>query len=105
MIALSDSANQGHYMRNFVMSQGYDVGPVVIYQDNTTCMALVKRGRSEAERTRNISVRYFWLRENVEKGEVIIRHKGTKDMYANVLTKPLQGAHFLHVRKCLTGWE
>lgn len=105
LIALSDSANQGLYMRSFLMSQGYNVGPVVIYQDNTSCMALVERGRSGAERTRHISIRYFWVKERVEKGEVIIIHKGTKDMYANVLTKPLQGAQFIHEKKCLTGWE
>ena len=60
---------------------------------------------SGAERTRHISIRYFWVKEGVEKGEVIIIHKGTKDMYANVLTKPLQGAQFIHEKKCLTGWE
>ena len=50
LIALSDSANQGLYIRNFLISQGYKMEPVTIYQDNTSCMALVDRGRSGAER-------------------------------------------------------
>ena len=104
LIAPSDSANQGLYLRNFLLAQGYAMKPVVLYQDNTSCMALVERGRSGAERTRHISIRYFWVRERVENGEAVIRHKGTKDMYANVLTKPLQGAQFLYERMCLTGW-
>jgi hypothetical protein len=71
------------------------VDRVVICQDNMSCMALIERGRSAAERTRHIAIRYFWVKERVEQGEAIIRHLGTKDMYANLLTKPLQGAQFL----------
>ena len=105
LIALSDSANQGLYIRNFLISQGYKMEPVTIYQDNTSCMALVERGRSGAERTRHIAIRNFWIRERVATGEATIVHKGTKEMYANVLTKPLQGAQFVYERMCLTGQE
>jgi hypothetical protein len=31
-------------------------------------------------------------------------HKGTAELYANVLTKPLQGSQFVYERGCLTGW-
>ena len=31
-------------------------------------------------------------------------HNGTAELYANVLTKPLQGSQFLYERGCLTGW-
>ena len=31
-------------------------------------------------------------------------HKGTAELYANVLTKPLQGSQFVYERECLTGW-
>ena len=104
LVALSDSANQGLYLRNFLIDQGYMMGPVVVYQDNTSCMALVDRGRSGAERTRHIGIRYFWLKERIENQEAVVHHKGTKEMYANILTKPLQGAQFLYERKSLTGW-
>jgi hypothetical protein len=49
-------------------------------------MALVERGRSAAERTRLIDIRYFWVKERVDQGEAIIKHFGTKDVYANLLT-------------------
>ena len=105
LIALSDSANQALYTRNFLMAQGYKCGPVIVYQDNLSCMALIDRGRSGAESTRHIDIRDFWLKERVLKGEAIIRHMGTMDMYANLLTKPLQGAQFISEREALTGWE
>jgi hypothetical protein len=37
-------------------------------------------------------------------GEAIIKHMGTKEMYVNVLTKPLQGSQFITERDALTGW-
>ena len=104
LVGLSDSANQAIHIQDFLSLQGYKLGPIVVYQDNLSCMALLEQGRSGAERTRHISIRYFWLKERVDNSEMLIKHKGTKEMYANVLTKPLQGAQFQYERECLTGW-
>ena len=104
LVALSDSANQALHVRNFIIGQGHSCGPVTIYQDNMSCMALINRGRSAAERTRHISIRYFWLKERIDMGEAKVKHLGTKEMYANMLTKPLQGGQFKAERKGVTGW-
>ena len=48
------------------------MGPVTIYQDNTSRLALVDKGRSGAERTRHIGIRNFWIRESIELGEVVV---------------------------------
>lgn len=40
----------------------------------------------------------------MDRGEVVIVHKGTAELYANLLTKPLQRSQFEYERKCLTGW-
>ena len=103
LIGLSDSANQGIHTRMFLINQGYAMGPVTVYQDNMSCMALIDRGRSGAEKTRHIGIRYFWVKERVITGEVTLEHKGTKEMYANILTKPLQGSQFVYEKECLTG--
>jgi hypothetical protein len=101
LVALSDSASQGLHTRSFIMAQGYECGPMTVYQDKMSCMALIERGRSAAERTRHIDIRYFWVKERVDMGET--KHLGTKDIYANLLTKPLQGAQFVAERDALTG--
>ena len=80
LVALSDSANQALHIRNFVLAQGHSCGPVTIYQDNMSCMALIDRGRSAAERTRHIAIRYFWVKERVDAGEARVVHLGTKKM-------------------------
>ena len=42
-----------------------------------------------------------------ETGESVLDQgeSGQRRMYANVLTKPLQGSQFVYERWCLTGWE
>ena len=66
-------------------------------------MALVARGRSAAEKTRHIDIRYFWVKERVDTGDAVVEHLGTERMYANVLTKSLQRAQFDSEVKMLTG--
>jgi hypothetical protein len=104
LVGLSDSTNQGLFLRNFLRLQGCSIPPVIVYQDNMSCMALLARGRSGGERTGNIDIRCFWMKERVDKGEATIVHKGTSEPYANVLTKPLQRSQFIYERGCLTGW-
>ena len=105
LVGLSDTASQAIHLRNFVIAQGYDVGPAIIFQDNMSCMALMKRGGPGSERSRHINIRHFWLKEKVDQEEVIIEHLGTEEMFANVLTKPVQGAQFDRERYGLTNWD
>ena len=105
LVGLSDTASQAIHLRNFVIAQGYEVGPAIIYQDNMSCMALMKRGGPGSERSRHINIRHFWLSEKVSDKEVIIEHLGTERMFANVLTKPVQGMQFTRERHGLTNWD
>ena len=76
LVTLSDSANQGLHVRDFLSAQGHKMRPITIYQNNVSFMALVERGRSAAERTRHINIRFFWVKERVDSGEAIIKHLG-----------------------------
>ena len=67
-------------------------------------MALISRGGPSSKRSRHINIRYFWLRERIDSGEVTVEHLGTKHMFANLLTKPVQGAQFITERRGLTNW-
>jgi hypothetical protein len=104
IVALSDCSNPGIHLRNFLMEQGYEVTPCEIMQDNTSTMALIRRGSPGASGSRHINIRYFWLKDRVDQGEVTIHHMPTERMVANVLTKPVQGAQFIRERDMLTNW-
>jgi hypothetical protein len=105
LVGLSDTASQAIHLRNFLVEQGYDMGPAILYQDNLSCMSLIDRGAPGAQGSRHIDIRYFWLNERVAANEVEIVHLGTADMFANILTKPVQGAQFIRERQGLTNWH
>ena len=64
-------------------------------------MALVKNGRANSERSRHINIRYFFVKDRVEQGDVKIEYMPTGDMIADVLTKPLQRSLFARLRDLL----
>jgi hypothetical protein len=105
LIALSDGCSQVIWSRDLLLSLGYNIGAATIYQDNLSTMAMVENGRSTSERTRHINVRYFFVKDRVESGEITIEHMPTEKMTADGLTKPLQGEPFRAMRRRLLNWE
>ena len=101
LIGLSDGLSQVLWVRNFLMSQGYNVGPAIIWQDNKSTLAMAERGRSTSSRTKHIPVRYFFVIDRVRSGEVVLQYKPTEYMVADLLTKPIQGELFRYLRGIL----
>jgi methyl coenzyme M reductase subunit D len=62
--------------------------PIVIYEDNSGCMALTKNPANHS-RTKHIHVKYHYLRQQVEIGEIQLVQCKTNDMTADILTKAL----------------
>ena len=104
LIGATDSAGQLLWTRQFLLEQGYDVGPAVLYQDNTSTISLINNGRSNSERTRHIAIRYFFLKDRIENKEIRVEYLNTGDMIADILTKPLQGEQFVRLRAKLLNW-
>ena len=72
VVALSDSTNQALWTRNFLQRQGHHQPPATIYQDNQSTIQLIRNGRSNSERTRNVDIRYFFLHDRLSTGDVIV---------------------------------
>ena len=104
LIGLSDACSQIIWCREFLIEQGYDVSAAKVYQDNKSTMALVKKGKGSSDRTKHINIRYFFVKDRVESGDIQIEYLPTGEMIADVLTKPLQGEPFRNMRKQLLNW-
>jgi len=104
LIALSDLCSLVIWNREFLIAQGENPPPTTVYQDNQSTMALVNRGVSSSERTRHIKIRHFWVKDQIDNGEVEIVYLPTTDMTADILTKPLQGESFNRLRRMLLNW-
>ena len=101
LVSCSDHAPMGINMRNFLICQGYKINPVVIGQDNQSTIQLINRGRPASLRTRHINIRFFFLKDLIDRGEVLIKYVPTTEMIADIMTKPLQGHQFLVLRRML----
>lgn len=98
LIAISDGLSQAIWLRNLLGAQGYDMKPIILYQDNMSTITLIKKGKSTSERTRHVDLRYFFIADRVKNNEVVVKYMPTKEMLADLHTKPLQGALFREMR-------
>ena len=104
MIAVSDNLNHILWLRNFLESQGYKLPPCKVFQDNMSAISLFKTGKSSSNlRTRHIAIRFYFAKDRMDNKEITIEFMNTHGMIADILTKPMQGAKFLNLRKQLMG--
>jgi hypothetical protein len=71
LVGLSETASQAIHLRKLIIAQGYDI--VLVYQDNMSCMALIKRGGPGSERSRHMWARMAEEgRKEGRKGKAVI---------------------------------
>ncbi len=79
----------------FLKEQGYGTEHVAIQHDNKSAILLVINGKqSSNKRTKHLKMKYFFVKDKVEDGEIKIEHIPTEKMWVDVLTKPKQGSPF-----------
>ena len=92
------------WLLNFMNMQGYTIKNNVLYQDNQSTILMLKNGRNSCTgNSRHIHIRYFFVKDRVDKKEVKIEYCPSLDMLADFFTKPLQGKLFLKFKEVLMG--
>lgn len=72
----------------------------MLYIDNKSAIDLAKNPVFHG-RSKHIDIRFHFIRECVERGEVIVKHVKTNQQKADVLTKSMPAAKFEQMRKLL----
>ena len=104
LVGVADYLPKASYFRNFMEGQGFEVKRNVILHDNQSAMLMEKKGRlSCSKRTRHLNVRYFCVKDVVERGEAEITCCPTQVMLADFFTTPLQGNIFRRFRAVILG--
>jgi hypothetical protein len=88
----------------FMEELGFPQETVVVEQDNTCSMQLLKMGTGSFKRSKHVKVRYFWLKELIDEGRIILKYVKSEEMVSDLLTKSITGAKFRNLRKLLLGW-
>ena len=48
---------------------------------------------------KHINVRYFFIKDQVDKGEIKMQWCGTDDILTDFFTKPIQGTKFMEMQR------
>ena len=79
--------------------QGYQIQDSVVYQDNQSAMLLANNGRASSSKcTLHMIIRYFFVTDRIQVGDLWVEYCLMDDMIADFFTKPLQGSKFIHFR-------
>jgi hypothetical protein len=103
LVAISDALSQVLWTREYHISEGLQLGPTVVFQDNQSTIFLANKGRSTSERTRHIKIRYFFCVTLHPSKRNCPQILPTADMIADILTKPLHGSLFIKLRDLING--
>lgn len=83
------------WRRNFLEAQGYTISNNIVYQDNMSTLSLAKNGYvSSSKCTKYIKAKYVFVWHYHNAWELDLQYCTTEEMWADVLTKPLQGHKF-----------
>ena len=105
LVGADDTVTQALWTKNFLAEQGY-TSETTMYQDNTSAMLLEKNGtESSSKRTRHINIRYYFIKDCIDKKHLTVKYCPTDDMIGDYPSKPLQGRKFRKHRKAMMNEE
>ena len=106
LVAADDAAGLILWTKLFLKAQGYEIENNILYQDNKSTILLQENWKkSSGKRTRHLNIRYFFLTDQVEKGNIKIKYCPTDDMLGDYMSKPVQGEKFRKFRSDLMNIE
>ncbi|KAK9080130.1 hypothetical protein SSX86_001805 [Deinandra increscens subsp. villosa] len=95
-MALTEAVKEALWLSRFIAELGIEVADTCIKCDNQGAIALSKNGVFH-ERTKHINVKYHFIREVINSGEVLVEYVNTNQNWADVFTKALPGSSLLTV--------
>ena len=78
------------WSRNVLVEMGFNP-KIILHQDNTSTIHLLKHAGNSG-RTKHIALRYNMIRETIKEHKIKVVYTPSKDMVADIFTKPL-GMH------------
>jgi hypothetical protein len=100
LVAADDLMPQIMWTNYFLNAQGYGLHQTILYQDNRSAILLENNGKmSSSKRTKHVNIRYYFIKDRINKKELSVEYCPTGEMTADFFTKPLQGKLFFKFRK------
>lgn len=102
LMALAAVTKEALWMRKAMAAFYLDISkPLTLFEDNQGCIAIANNQRGMSSRTKHIETRYFAVREQIQRGHIVVVFCRGIDMVADILTKPLGKILFARFTKLL----
>ena len=89
----------------FLEAQGKKIHLNLLFQDNESVTKMANNGRNSCtDNSRHIEIKYFWVKDMVDKRKIRIKYCPTWLMLADYFSKPLQESLFKKYRDIIMGY-
>ena len=92
-VAPTSAFREAAWMLCLLQTLGVELESVMIYEDSQGSIKMTHNPVLHS-RTKHIDIRYHYIRETVAEGTVVLQYCPTKDMMADILTKPMGKGRF-----------
>jgi hypothetical protein len=98
------AVKEAQWARAFLNELGTTQSPTKIYQDNKSTITIATRIPGHKGNTKHLQVKFFYIHDACDNGDIEIAHMPTDHMLADFYTKP-QGSikRFCSIRDIITG--
>jgi hypothetical protein len=94
LVAVDDMSTMALWTKLFLEAQGFTIEKNILYQDNKSAILLETNGkRSSGPKTRAMNIRYFFITDQIEQGNIAVEYCPTDEMTGDFFTKPVQGTN------------
>jgi hypothetical protein len=100
LIALDLASREGLWLRKLERALKLDNGPTPIREDNEAAIAISEKNH-RTQRTKHISVKFFAICEDVERGSFKIEPVASADNTSDTFTKGLERTKFIQFRAAM----
>ena len=91
------------WARQFMQELSHAQLTIEIGVDNRCSMRLLEQGTGSFNRAKHIKVRFFWLKDLIDEGEILLVYVPSAELVGDMLTKATTGAKFKYLRRKLLG--
>jgi hypothetical protein len=99
-MASVDASKQALWLQQLLQELQFNFDTITLYNDNNGCIGLSKNPINH-EKTKHIAMRHHFLREQVQAGNITVKHVPSKLNIADILTKYVPKDQYQQLRNSM----
>ena len=104
LVGVSDYLPYNIWLLMFIDEQGYGIKYNLVFQENQSTMRMHIKGRNLCTgNSHHTNIRYFFVKDRVDKRELQVEYCPTLLIIAEYFTKPLMGSSFRELWQVIMG--